>query len=173
VSLAQFTVQPFRQLCPSGDCWTDCQDLKRLYAPLPGSITVANETSYGTPPNITLWSLCAALPNITQSLLDGVAPEAEASKFQSYFANNTLDNLRGVVAATTQCWTETCGRARHPEDCTPRCAAVNLLESRTVTQLAGTRECIHSLRLNITGLPFGNQDIVGIGVSVERALWGV
>ena len=46
---------------------------------------------------------------------------------------------------------------------------MNLLESRTVTQLAGTRECIQSVCLNIAGLPFANQDVVGIGVLLTRA----
>lgn len=50
----------------------------------------------------------------------------------------------------------------HMCESTDPCAAVNLLEKRTVTQLAGTRECVRSLCLNITGLPFGNQDIFGI-----------
>ena len=168
VTLAQFATQPFDQLCPSGDCWTDCQDLERLYSPLPGKIIFANQTAYGTPPNITFWPLCAGLTNITQSLQDGVvAPESKTANFWSYFTNNTQENLRGVAAATTHCWTDTCARARHPEACAAPCAAVNLLETRTTAQLAGTRECIQKLCLSIDGLPFGNQDIVGIGVSVD------
>lgn len=126
VSLAQFAAQPFHQLCPSGDCWTDCPDLARLYAPLPGEIAFANETSYGTPPDIILWPLCAGLANITQALHDEIAPKAEADKFRSFFTNSTQENLRAVAAATTQCWTETCAAARHPDNCTDPCAAVNL-----------------------------------------------
>lgn len=164
INSTQFASQPFDQLCPSGDCWTDCQDRKRLYAPLPDKITFANETAYGNPPNVTFWPLCAALANITQSIKNDVVPLDELSKFKSYFANDSRRNLEAVAAATTHCWTDTCAAARDPERCSAPCAAVNLLESRSVTQLAGTRECIRTLCLSTDGLPFGNQDIVGIGV---------
>ncbi len=167
VSSAQFAAQPFDQLCSSGDCWTDCRDLEILYASLSGGIAIANQTAYGTPPNITLWPLCAGLANITQALQDEIAPKVEADKFRSFFTNSTQEKLRAVATTSTQCWTDTCAKARHPDNCTDSCTAVNLLEKRTVTQLAGTRECIRSLCLNITGLPFGNQDIVGIGLSLE------
>ncbi|KAI9821563.1 MAG: hypothetical protein M1832_003237 [Thelocarpon impressellum] len=94
LSSAQFVAQPFDQLCPSGDCWTDCQDLKRLYSPLPSGITFANQTAYGNPPNVTLWPLCASLTNISLSIAEEVAPAAEIAKVELFFKNTTLGNLR-------------------------------------------------------------------------------
>ncbi len=171
LSSAQFVAQPFDQLCPSGDCWTDCQDLQRLYSPLPDKITFANLTSYGgNPSQLTFWPLCAGLTNITESIQDGVVPAAEVAAVDSYFRNDTQENRRAVAAAATQCWTDTCAQSRSPEDCASPCAAANLLEHRDVAQLAGTRECIKAICPRIEGLPFGDQDIVGIGVSREISL---
>ena len=167
VNSSQFAIQPFEQLCPSGDCWQDCQDLERLYSPVPSGIFASDATAYGRPPNITFWSLCAGLTNITESFQAGVAPEAEAATFQPFFNNKTQENLRSVTAATTQCWTDTCAKARWPDKCADPCAAVNILENQTVTQLKGTRECIQAVCSGVDGLPFGNQDVVGIGVSVR------
>ncbi|KAI9674744.1 MAG: hypothetical protein M1817_001648 [Caeruleum heppii] len=165
LSSAQFAAQPFDQLCPSGDCWTDCQDLERLYAPLPEGITFANQTEYGTPPTVTLWPLCAGLANITRSLQEEVAPPADVARFERYFSNVTSQNVKNVATAATQCWTDTCASSREPDRCVAPCAAANLLETRSEPQLAGTRECIQTMCLDILGLPFGNQDIVGIGVT--------
>ena len=121
ISSGQFANQPLHQLCPSGDCWTDCQDLKRLYAPLPSGITFANKTSYGTAPTITFWNLCNGLANLTQAVSDGVAAQDELDRFQSFLSNNTIANLRAVADATTSCWSATCSQARDSSDCTPKC----------------------------------------------------
>ncbi len=64
ISSTQFARLPLLELCPSGDCWTDCQDLSRLYAPLPAGITFANESFYGTAPSVTFWNLCNGLANV-------------------------------------------------------------------------------------------------------------
>ena len=163
---AEFAAQSFHELCPSGDCWTDCQDLERLYSPLPKGLTWANSVNYGSPQtqNVTLWPLCAAIANISEALDDNIAPREDADKIQSFFANNTKSNQLWSAAAATECWTESCAQARHPDKCVDQCAAVNLLESHYEPQFAGTRECIRALCHEIDGLPFGNQDIVGIGV---------
>ena len=165
----QFATQDFHALCPSGDCWTDCQDLERLYSPLPSGLTWATPITYGTPStqNVTLWPLCAAIGNISEAIDNNIAPKEDADKFQSFFSNKTKQNQLWSAAGATQCWTETCAQARHPEKCTDVCAAVNLLESHYEPQFAGTRECIRALCHDIDGLPFGNQDIVGIGVSIS------
>jgi hypothetical protein len=121
ISSAQFAGLPLHELCPSGDCWTDCQDLSRLYAPLPAGITFANESFYGTATTITFWNLCNGLANVTQAVLDGVPPETDTARFQSFLSNSTEANLRRVASATTACWSDTCNLARKNDDCTPKC----------------------------------------------------
>ena len=165
----EFAAQPFHELCPSGDCWTDCQDLARLYSPFPEGISFTNPINYGTPPNVTFWPLCAALANVTEALGNNVAPEEDASRFRSFFKNDTRSNQLWASDAATHCWTDTCSAARNPSKCIDACAAVNLLESHYEPQFGGTRECIRSICNNIDGLPFGDQDIVGIGVCLSRA----
>lgn len=121
ISSAQFAELPLHELCPSGDCWTDCLDLSRLYAPLPAGITFANESFYGTAPSVTFWNLCNGLANVTQAVSDGVPPEDDIIRIQSFLSNSTDANLRGVARATTTCWSDTCSHARKSDDCTPKC----------------------------------------------------
>ena len=121
ISSAQFAELPFNQLCPSGDCWTDCQDLSRLYAPLPAGISFANETFYGTAPTVTLWNLCNGLANVTQAVSDGVPAQDDIASIQSFLSNSTDANRRAVAGATTTCWSDTCSQARNGDDCTPKC----------------------------------------------------
>ncbi|KAI9698130.1 MAG: hypothetical protein M1836_004132 [Candelina mexicana] len=161
----QFANQPFHELCPSGNCLTDCQDLKRLYTPLPDKITFTNQSAYGTPPNVTLWPLCAGLANISLAIAKEIPPLEDLRKFEQYFANPNETDYLAVAAASVQCWSDTCAHSRNPEICTRQCAPVNLLQSRTNPQLAGTRECIKATCPKIDGLPFANQDIIGVGVS--------
>jgi hypothetical protein len=161
---SEFAAQHFHELCPSGDCYADCQNLTRLYSPFPESITFTNAVEYGTPPNVTLWPLCAAIANITEALEDGIAPQVDADKFSSFFENGTLSNQLWASDAATHCWTDTSSAARYPSTCADACTAVNLLESHYEPQFAGTRECIRCLCHGINGLPFADQDIVGIGV---------
>lgn len=169
----QFANQPFHELCPSGSCYTDCQDLERLYAPLPDGITVTNQSAYGTPPNVVLWPLCAGLANISRAIAEEIPPLEESNKLEGYFANPSEKDLLGVAAASVQCWSDTCAHSRKPELCARQCAPVNLLQSRVNPQLAGTRECIKATCLNLEGLPFGNQDIVGVGVRLMKACFGL
>ena len=160
----QFANQPFHELCPSGSCYKDCQDLERLYTPLPDEITFTNQSAYGTPPNVTLWPLCAGLTNISLAITKKIPPIEDLEKFDKYFATSNEQDRLAVAAASVQCWSDTCAHSRNPENCTRPCAPVNLLQSRINPQLAGTRECIKATCLHIDGLPFGNQDIVGVGV---------
>lgn len=121
ISSAQFAELPLQELCPSGDCWTDCRDLSRLYAPLPAGLTFANASFYGTAPTVTFWNLCNGLANVSQAVLDGIPPEKDAARFQSFLSNNTEANLQWVASATTACWSDTCSQARKNDDCTPKC----------------------------------------------------
>jgi hypothetical protein len=121
ISSAQFAGLPLHELCPSGDCWTDCQDLSRLYAPLPSGITFANETFYGTAPTVTFWNLCNGLANITQAVSIGIPPEEDDIRIRPFLNNSTEANLRAVASATTTCWSDTCSQARKNNDCTAKC----------------------------------------------------
>lgn len=159
-----FATQPFHELCPSGNCYTDCQNLTRLYSPFPDGITFTDAINYGTAPNVTLWPLCAAIANITEALENGIAPPKDADKFASYFNVSTLSDKLWASDAATHCWTDTSSAARNHSKCADACAAVSLLESHYEPQFAGTRKCIQCLCHGIDGLPFADQDIVGIGV---------
>ena len=121
ISSAQFAALPLQELCPSGDCWTDCQDLLRLYAPLPAGITFANESFYGTAPSVTFWNLCNGLANATQAVLGGIPPQGDIIRVQPFLSNGTEANLRGVASAATTCWSDTCSQARKSDDCAPKC----------------------------------------------------
>jgi hypothetical protein len=164
LSSSVFATQPFHELCPSGNCYTDCQNLTRLYSPFPDGITFTDAVNYGTPPSVTLWPLCAAIANITEAIENGTAPQEDADKFESYFNVSTLSDQLWASDAATHCWTDTSSAARNHSKCADAGTAVNLLESHYEPQIAGTRECIQCLCHDIDGLPFADQDIMGIGV---------
>jgi hypothetical protein len=123
---AQFAAQPFKELCPSLDCWTDCRDLERLYSPFPSDITFTNATEYGTPGPVTLWPLCAAIANISEAIDHNVASEVDTKTLRPFFANHSRQNQLWAAARATQYWTDTCDAARNSEFCRDKCAAANL-----------------------------------------------
>jgi hypothetical protein len=95
---AQFAAQLFKELCPSGDCWTDCQDLERLCSPFRTGITFANATEYATPGNVTPWPLCAAIANISEAIDDNIASEADTKTIRPFFANHSQQNQLWTAA---------------------------------------------------------------------------
>ena len=169
LSLSQFADSPFGKLCPSGSCLSDCQDLERLYQVTPSGVLVQS-TSYGSVNDsvsdmVTLYGLCLSYSNISRALEGGKFPADQDTLLRPFFPSTTERELQIVTNSVTNCLSETCASAVHSESCAWECSPAQLLIDGTTPLLTGGLTCLQLLCQGGNGLPFGNQDVVGIGVS--------
>ena len=166
ISLSQFS-SPLDQLCPTKNCLEACQDLERLYQVTPSGLQVP-AAKYGSADNpsefVTLYGLCAGYSNISRALNDEKLPADQADLVKPFFSSTAESDLRNLTSVVTQCLTDTCENAVDSSSCTPKCSPGQLLLNSTTPDLAGAQACFEQLCNSTSGLPFGNQDVVGPGV---------
>lgn len=163
---AEINDAPFSTLCPGGDCFKACQDFSLMlnsgfyeYNP-----SAELPTSFSTT-DITLFGLCTNIANITSA----VAHTKDLPNAAKYFdpqANSQYD-VNKVVSGTAQCLFGTCEATRKPLECEPLCSTFVTQESISTFNFVNTYKCITKLCDNTCGLPYANQDVFGIGVSVS------
>ncbi len=171
ISNDDFLAAPFDKLCPSGDCIKDCQNMTRVFQALPSGIQTDRQT-YGRKDGdypITLFGICT---NLAQAGL--IVPLSDKSKelkglFQTAGSGDT--NVTKVTNKIASCYASTCDITREPHKCKEACAVDNFLGSPARLNFnfennnTGSLACISRLCDNTCGLPYANQDVLGVGVS--------
>jgi hypothetical protein len=153
-------------LCPSGNCLKDCQT-QRVFEVLPEGVNIAYD-QYGTLDStraeITLFGICVDIANVTRALTSGDIPAEQAQQLKPYFPNNA-SGLTKIADNITQCLPASCAKSRDSSTCAPWCRESDLLLVDGTTNLTGVATCLEWLCEESCGLPYANQDVVGIGVS--------
>lgn len=156
-------------LCPSGNCLEDCQT-DRVYEVIPKGVNVAYDqygTINSTRTEVTLFGLCVDIANVTRALAHGSVPVEQAQQLKPYFPDNDA-GLTKVADNITQCLPASCAMSRDSSTCAPWCRESDLLLADGNTNLTGVAVCLEWLCEESCGIPYANQDVVGIGVS-EKA----
>ncbi|KAL8724157.1 MAG: hypothetical protein Q9166_008107 [cf. Caloplaca sp. 2 TL-2023] len=175
LSISQFATSNFDQLCPSGSCLDACQELERLYAVIPPGLQVQPD-NYGLPIRIsdmiTLYGICLGYANVSRALHDaqGLVPPKEAGVLNPLFPPSTEDELRGVCNGVSRCLSETCEKSINGSRCAWECSPAQLLLNSTTPRLSRPYQCLNTICQGGVGLPFGNQDVVGVGVTVSYVI---
>lgn len=168
ISLSQFGSSPLDQLCPTKNCLEACQDIERLYQVVPSGVQVPS-ILYGSAKNasefVTLYGLCAGYSNSSHVLNDDTLPVDQVNLVKPYFPSAAESDLQNLTNGVTQCLSDTCAKAVGSSKCTVKCSPAQLLLNSTTPNLAGAQACFEELCHSSSGLPFGNQDVVGPGVS--------
>ena len=168
ISLSQFCTTPLDQLCPTNNCLEACQDIERLYQVVPSGVQVTFQ-EYGSAENasefVTLYGICAGYSNISRALNDDTLPADQVNLAKPYFPSATESDLQHLTNGVAQCLSDTCAKAVDSSNCTDPCSPAHLLLNSTTPNLAGAQACFQELCHTSSGLPFGNQDVVGPGVS--------
>ncbi len=165
LSASEFSSASFQDICPSGNCISDCMHPDHLYAHVsqeyPGRNILNNVADQ------PLYSICLAVANISRSLDNEIVPAAQATELRPYFDVKSDRELETVSSTTTRCLISTCDQSKYSDSCTSACSPASLLINSTTPSLLGVRTCLKSLCTS-GGLPFANQDIAGIGVGSAR-----
>ncbi|KAL8859002.1 MAG: hypothetical protein Q9178_004483 [Gyalolechia marmorata] len=175
LSVSQFATSNFDQLCPSGSCLDACQDLERLYAVIPPGMQVQAD-NYGLPTRIpdmiTLYGICLGYANITRALhvAQGFIPPKEAAVLNPLFPPSTDDDLHRVCNGASHCLSETCEKSTNASRCAWECSPSQLLLNSTTPRLSGPYQCLNAICHGGVGLPFGNQDVVGVGIPDNKQI---
>lgn len=167
----EFLAAPFNELCPSGDCVEDCRDLARLFQAVPDGVD-AGASTYGRPGSdqrVTLFSVCTNMARAASI----VPLSSAAESVKGYFPAESLaaDNVTMVTSGIASCFASTCGLTREPAKCQDACSLDNLLASSSQLNFnlqsnnTGALACVSRLCDNTCGLPYADQDVLGIGVS--------
>lgn len=168
ISVSQFASSPLDRLCPTKNCSEACQDIERLYQVVPSGVQVPFQ-KYGSAENasefVTLYGLCTGYSNISHALNDATLPGDQVNLVKPYFSSAAESDLQTLTNGVTQCLTDTCAKAVDGSNCTDKCSPAQLLLNSTTPNLAGAQACFEELCHSSSGLPFGNQDVVGPGVS--------
>jgi hypothetical protein len=172
ISKEQFLAAPFARLCPSGNCIDDCRNYARIFQAVPDDVE-ATVRDYGQPDksgkvNVTLFGLCTNLVSANKLV------EAEGSKrVKSFFTlrsqmNVVSDPFKQVAIGIAACLSDTCGQTRYPDRCMKGCSMRSLLNNNTdaFDWRHAMLNCARQLCKPSYVLPFANQDILGIGVSL-------
>ena len=172
LSLSQFATINFDQLCPSRNCLEACGDLERLYGVIPPGIQVQAD-SFGLPTRIsdmiTLYGICLGYANVSRALEGGFVPQKEAGMLRPLFPSNAEDDLQKVSNGASQCLMETCTKSANRSGCAWDCSPAQLLLNSTTPSLSGAYQCLKTICKDSAGLPFANQDVVGVGVGCSVA----
>ena len=167
LSLSQFATSNFDQLCPSGNCLEACEDLERLYGVVPPGMQVQAD-NFGLPTRIpdmvTLYGICLGYANISRALDGGFIPQKEAGVLRPLFPSNAEDDLQRVSNGASHCLSETCEKSANRSGCAWDCSPARILLNSTTPRLSGPYQCLKTICEGSAGLPFANQDVVGVGV---------
>ncbi|KAJ3493419.1 hypothetical protein NLG97_g4740 [Lecanicillium saksenae] len=170
ISNDDFFSAPFAEYCPSGDCMKDCQNMTRVFASIPSSVK-SDARDYGRPKSntsVSLFGVCINLDHITSVL----PTYKDMDKAKAYFNVNpsAKPNITKVTSKIASCYASTCDLTREPDKCKEACAMDNFLAEPTRLNFnlnnnnTGALACISRLCDNTCGLPYANQDVLGIGV---------
>lgn len=142
-----------QNICPSGNCINDCRDLELLYGHTNRSIW-----------QYSLYDLCLFASSIVGYLRQGLL--SDYAGLDQYFPPNTTnEQLQDITAKVTHCLISTCDVLRNITACFSQCSPSALLINSTFPSAQGVFDCLDSL---CGGLPYGNADIVGIGVRIRQ-----
>lgn len=112
------------------------------------------------------FSTCVNVPNMARYLDQNALEPNISSQVGAYVSNNaSIEDLKHVTAAVTDCLTATCRNARDKSKCKYTCSGVNLLINSTTPNITGIDECLGTLcQGGYKSLPYADPDVVGIGV---------
>lgn len=161
VSEGNFRNADFSQLCTSGNCFTDCENLTRVFTANPAAFSNSTDMDAERAP-VTLFGICSNLVNATASV-----ELSDDTGLKSYFRSTAdAENDIGLIASNlTMCLVDTCDSTRNSSECNQYCQMDNLLQPQhTLAIHPGLFECAYQLCQSTCGLPYANQDVVGIGV---------
>lgn len=113
---------------------------------------------------VTLYGLCTGYSNIFQVLNDDTLPADQVNLVKPYFSSTARSDLQSLTNAVTQCLSDTCAKAIDSSNYTAKCSPAQLLLNSTTPNLAGAQACFQELCRSSSGLPFGNQDMMGPGI---------
>lgn len=169
ISAEQFLAAPFAQLCPSRNCIEDCRNYTRIFQSVPDYVE-ATVHDYGQPDksgkvNITVFGLCtnlvsaAKLADDSQTVKSFFTPEIQI--------NVVSDPYKQAAIGIAACLSDTCGRTRYPALCANNCSIRKLLTNNTdAFDWEHAMLCSRQLCKPSYVLPYANQDVLGIGVSL-------
>lgn len=154
----------FSQICPSRNCFTDCNNLTQVFTANPDALGNITEIDAADLP-VTLFGVCSNLANATASV-----EESDDAVLKSYFQTRSADtdNNIGLIASNlTMCLVDTCDNTRNPSECS-FCRPDYLLQSQdTLAIYPGVSNCTYQLCQSTCGLPYADQDVFGIGVGTK------
>ncbi len=163
----------FDALCPSHDCVQDCQNYTRLFEEVPyllnNTFQTYGKSFSGQPPDTTLFGVCSNLANVYTGISEAVAPQALAS----YFPLQSQQEIVQVSSSLASCLTSTCDASREPQNCVAACNMPMLYSNGTTTNLTAVTACLSMICGNTCGLPYANQDVMGVGVLVSYVIQAV
>jgi hypothetical protein len=175
ISWAGLNDANFEALCPSGDCVRDCQNYPRLFEEVPSLIpdsfqtygkSINNQTGF---PNTTLFGVCSNLDNIYDAISTQVVNDAVGA----YFPQSSRNGIVQVSSSLATCLTSTCDASREPQNCIAACNMTLLYSTGATTNLTAVAGCLKLLCGNTCGLPYANQDIMGVGVLASYVIQAV
>lgn len=167
ISSSQFGSSPLGQLCPTKNCLEACQDLERLYQVIPSGVQVQSgkeRSAHNVSEFVTLYGLCAGYSNISRAFNDDTLPADQIDLLKPYFPSTAEGDLQNLTNVVTQCLSDTCESAVDSSNCNAKCSPAQLLLNHTTPNLAAAQACFEQLCNSTSGLPFGNQDVMGPGV---------
>jgi hypothetical protein len=155
-------------LCPSHDCVQDCQNYTRLFEEVPYLITESFDTYgksvNGKAPNITLFGVCSNLAEVYDSISAGT----NLKSAESYFPLSSQNDIGRVSTTVASCLASTCDQSRENQNCIAACNMTVLYPNHSTTNLTAVTACLSMLCGNTCGLPYANQDVMGVGVSTNH-----
>lgn len=151
----------FDDICPSGNCISDCSNISRVFQAVPDGINT-DPQHYGrldskNKSEVTLFGTCSNL-DYTTSL-------GKTGSFAAYFPADDSRELSTIASRITTCFATTCEQTRNPALCATACSASNLLSSATAFDYnRGLPDCVVRLCDSTCSLPYVDPDVLGIGV---------
>lgn len=162
LSEGHFLHTNFSEICPSQNCFTDCNNLTQVFTA--NSSVLSNSTvmkAEDVP--VTLFGVCSNLANATALVRDN----GDAG-LKSYFKSPSSDtdyDIGLILSNLTMCLADTCDNTRNPSECNEYCRPNYLLESQDTLAISpNLSQCAQQLCESTCGLPYADQDVFGIGV---------
>ncbi|KAJ9610011.1 hypothetical protein H2200_006341 [Cladophialophora chaetospira] len=168
-----FANSNFDALCPSHDCIKDCQNYTRLFEEVPyflnNSFQTYGKSIDGKPPDTTLFGVCSNLANINT----GISEALTSQSIESYFPLQRQQEVDQVSSSIASCLASTCDFSREPQNCVAACNMPLLYSNGSTTNLTAVTACLSMICGNTCGLPYANQDVMGVGVLVSYVIQAV
>jgi hypothetical protein len=148
----------FGGICPSGNCLEACQDYVQVFQTTPDTASQAS--------NITLFGVCSNLGMIYGDLYNTNASVMQ--KQASYFPPGDQSHavVTQVISSLSSCLAGSCETSRDPHNCNASCSLSILNYGNSTMNMATVGQCFSELCSNTCGLPYADQDVYGVGVSI-------